>query len=393
MAKEVVLKPLAYSLSEFTLDTAYTSRGLSKSQADLSVEIARGFKINVPILSAAMQAVTGPALAAELARCGGLGVIYCSQPILNEVEMIRQVKAATPHAEDYIYPFKTLLDQQGRLVVGAAINTKDYAERVPALVEAGADILFIDSSHGNTDYQKETIQFVKQSYPQIPIVGGNIINADGVNNLVSWGAAGVKVGMGIGSICITTDVKATGKGQASAVMECVAARDKLADYIPVIADGGISAAREMCIALALGADAIMLGKYFARFEEAPGNKISRDDFLRLFPTTNGKLDPSIEHLKEYWGEGSLRARVHQEAQYRYGQNDFAEGVDGYTEYAGLLKENLSRTLIKIVKSMHDAGANSVAELHEKAIVRLASTRAMNEASAHDLISYRKVTLS
>ncbi|MBN2585486.1 IMP dehydrogenase [Patescibacteria group bacterium] len=393
MAKEVVLQPLAYSLSEFTLDTAYTSRELSKSSADLSVEIARGFRINIPFLSAAMQAVTGPELATELARCGGLGVIYCSQPLSGEAEMVRQVKAMPPNAAEYTYPFKTLVDKQGRLVVGAAINTKDYAERVPALVNAGADILFIDSSHGNTDYQKETLEFVKQHYPHIPIVGGNIINADGVNNLVNWGATGVKVGMGIGSICITTDVKATGKGQASAVMECVATRDKLSDYIPVIADGGIGTAREMCIALALGADAVMLGKYFARFEEAPGNKISRSDFLQMFPGVDRRLDPSIEYLKEYWGEGSLRARIHQEAQYRYGQNEFAEGVDSYIEYAGGLKENLGRTLAKIIKSMHDAGANSVKELREKAVVRLASAKSMSEAGAHDLISYHKVALS
>lgn len=393
MAKEVVTNPPAYSLGEFTLDTAYTPRSLSKSQADLSAEVAAGFKINIPILSAAMQAVTGPALASELARCGGLGVIYCSQSIAAEAEMVAEVKSAAPRAEDYVYPFKTLLDKSGRLVVGAAINTKDYAERVPALASAGADILLIDSSHGNTDYQRETIQFVKQNYPNLPIVGGNIINADGVNNLVEWGADGVKVGMGIGSICITTDVKATGKGQASAVMECVAASERLVKPVPVIADGGIGTAREMCIALALGANAIMLGKYFARFDEAPGGKISRDDFLKMFPGIPGKLDPSIQYLKEYWGEGSLRARIHQEAQYRYGQNEFAEGVDGYAEYAGLLKENLSRTLTKIIKSMHDAGANSVTELHEKAIVRLASTRSIAQAGAHDLISYRRVTLS
>lgn len=393
MAKEVIFDPPARSLGEFTLDTAYTPKPLAEARVGFGVEVATGFVINLPFLSAAMQAVTGSALAAELARCGGLGVLYCSQPIAAEAEMVAQVKSAAPRAEEYVYPFKTLLDSSGRLVVGAAINTKDYAERVPALVLAGADILFIDSSHGNTDYQKETIEFVKQNYPHLPIVGGNIINADGVNNLVSWGADGVKVGMGIGSICITTDVKATGKGQASAVMECVAARDNLAKPVPVIADGGVGTAREMCIALALGADAIMLGKYFARFEEAPGGKISRDDFLNKFPAVSGKLDPSIQYLKEYWGEGSLRARIHQEAQYRYGQNEFAEGVDGYTEYAGLLKDNLSQTLAKIIKSMHDAGANDIKELHDTAVVRLASTRAMSEAGAHSLISYQKVTLS
>ena len=392
MAKDVVLNPPAYSLGEFTLDTAYTSRELSQARADLGVEVARGFKLNIPFLSAAMQAVTGPELAAELARCGGLGVIYCSQPVPGEAEMVRQVKMAAPRAEEYAYPFQPLLDSQGRLKVGAAINTKDYAERVPALVEAGVDILFVDSSHGNTEYQKETIEFVKQHYPELPIVGGNIINVDGVNRLVAAGADGVKVGMGIGSICITTDVKATGKGQASAVMECVAARNQLPKYIPVTADGGIDTAREMCIALALGADAIMLGKYFARFEEAPGGKLSRADFLNIFPQMGNRLDPAIEYLKEYWGEGSLRARIHREAQYRYGQNEFAEGVDGYTEYAGPLKENLSRTLTKLIKSMHDAGANSVSELHEKAVVRLASARSMSEAHAHDLISYRKPSL-
>lgn len=393
MAKEVIINLPARALSEFTMDTAYTSRELSKSEADLSTEVARGFKINIPFLSAAMQAVTGEVLAAELARCGGLGVIYCSQPVASQSGMVRQVKLAIPRESDYVYPFKSLLDSRNRLKVGAAINTKDYAERVPALVEAGVDILFIDSSHGNTDYQLETLNFVKQYYPNLPVVGGNIINADGVNRLVVAHADGVKVGMGIGSICVTTDVKATGKGQASAIMECVTARNQLSERVPVIADGGIATARDMCIALAIGADAIMLGKYFARFKEAPGRAISREEFVNLFPAMNIKLSPDIKWLKEYWGEGSLRARVHQEAQYRYGQNEFAEGVDGYTEYAGELKENLRRTLMKIVKSMHDSGVNNLEELHTRVVVRLASAQSMADARAHGLITYQHTDLS
>lgn len=389
-----------HSLSEFTLETGYTSREFALEEVDLSTRIAGDFKINIPLLSAAMQAVTSNVSAAELARCGGLGVLFCSQPIKNQAAMVNSVKQSDVDLEDYKYPLKTLTDKNGRLCVGAAINTKDYEERIPALAEAGVDVLFVDSAHGNREFQKETLEFLCKKWPDIPRVGGNIINDYGYSNLVKWGAQGVKVGMGIGSICITTDVKATGKGQATTIMECVDERDKNegnGGHVPIIADGGINTAREMCIALALGADALMMGRYFARFDEAPGKRLSKKKFFKKFPHMEKRL-PTIKEVKEYWGEGSNRARRSPEAEYRYKQNsgrqiDFEEGVDGYVEYAGSLKIGVASTLTKILNSMKDIGVLNLEDLREKAIVRLSSTAARAESSVHGLIFYRGADLN
>ncbi len=268
-----------------------------------------------------------------------------------------------------------LLDNQKRFIVGAGINTRDFRERVPALVNAGADVLCIDSSEGFTEWQKITIDYIRKTYGDTVKVGaGNVVDAEGFRFLASCGADFVKVGIGGGSICITRETKGIGRGQASAVMDVCKARDEYFKetgvYVPVCSDGGIVHDHHITLALAMGADFVMLGRYFARFDESPSNKI----------LINGNL------MKEYWGEGSNRARNWQ----RYDMGgaaklSFEEGVDSYVPYAGKLGDNVQRTLAKVRSTMCNCGALTISELQQKAKITLVSSVSIVEGGAHDVV--------
>lgn len=267
-----------------------------------------------------------------------------------------------------------LLDEEKRLLVGAGINSRDYKERVPALVKAGVDVLVIDSSEGYSIWQKETIMWIKEKYGQAVYVGaGNIVDEEGFRFLADAGADFIKIGIGGGSICITRETKGIGRGQATAVIEVAKARDQYFKekgiYIPICSDGGIVYDYHMTLALAMGADFVMLGRYFSRFEEAPGQKL----------VVNGNT------VKEYWGEGSARARNW--GRYDLGQGkklSFEEGVDSYVPYAGLLKDNVCLTTLKIKSTMCNCGALSIAELQAKAKLTLVSATSIVEGGAHDV---------
>ena len=268
-----------------------------------------------------------------------------------------------------------LLDKDKRYVVGAGINTRDYAERVPALVEAGADVLCIDSSEGFSEWQKLTIDWIREHYGDSVKVGaGNVVDAEGFRFLADCGADFVKVGIGGGSICITRETKGIGRGQATALIEVCAERDKYFEetgiYVPVCSDGGIVHDYHMTLALAMGADFLMLGRYFARFEESPTAKFS----------INGNF------VKEYWGEGSNRARNWQ--RYDLGgasKLSFEEGVDSYVPYAGYLKDNVRLSLSKVKSTMCNCGALTIRELQQKAKLTLVSSTSIVEGGAHDVI--------
>ena len=268
-----------------------------------------------------------------------------------------------------------LLDSSKRYVVGAGINTRDYAERVPALVEAGADVLCIDSSEGYSEWQKLTIAWIREKYGDSVRVGaGNVVDAEGFRFLAEAGADFVKVGIGGGSICITRETKGIGRGQATALIDVCRARNEYYEetgiYVPVCSDGGIVYDHHITLALAMGADFIMLGRYFARFDESPTNKISIGG----------------NYMKEYWGEGSNRARNWQ--RYDLGGDkklSFEEGVDSYVPYAGALKDNVALTLSKVKSTMCNCGALSIAELQEKAKLTLVSATSIVEGGAHDVI--------
>jgi IMP dehydrogenase len=266
-----------------------------------------------------------------------------------------------------------LLDDNKSYIVGAGINSKDYMERVPALVEAGADVLVIDSSDGFTEWQKETLQYVKANF-DIPIGAGNVVDKEGFLYLVEAGADFIKVGIGGGSICITREQKGIGRGQASSVIEVAEARDQYYQetgiYVPICSDGGIVHDYHMTLALAMGADFIMMGRYFARFDESPTRK------LRI----------GNNYVKEFWGEGSNRARNWQ--RYDTGGKEglvFEEGVDSYVPYAGSLQENMDKTIAKIKSTMCNCGSLSIAELQRNARITLVSATSIVEGGAHDVI--------
>ena len=444
-------------------------------------------EMNIPMVSAIMQSVSGEKLAIALAKQGGVSFIYGSQTVEAEADMVRRVKAykkgfvtsdsnlppeatladvldlktrtghstvaitedGTPHGKllgivasrDYrlsrmstdlkVTEFMTpldklvtapastslhdcndiiwdnkinslplvdeeghlqymvfrkdydshkenvneLLDQNKSYVVGAGINTRDYAERVPALIEAGVDVLCIDSSEGFSEWQSRTIAWIREHYGDTVKVGaGNVVDRDGFLFLAKAGADFVKIGIGGGSICITRETKGIGRGQATAVIEVAKARDEYYEqtgiYIPICSDGGIVHDYHITLALAMGADFVMLGRYFARFDESPTNR------LRI----NGN------YVKEYWGEGSNRARNWQRYDLGGAQKlSFEEGVDSYVPYAGPLADGVQTTLYKVRSTMCNCGALSIHELQQKARLTVVSSTSIVEGGSHDVI--------
>jgi len=268
----------------------------------------------------------------------------------------------------------SLQDADKRYMVGAGINSRDYAQRVPALVEAGADVLCIDSSEGYSFWQKQTIDFVRENYgDKVKIGAGNVVDRDGFRFLADAGADFIKVGIGGGSICITRETKGIGRGQATALIEVAAARDEYFKetgiYVPICSDGGIVHDYHMTLALAMGADFLMLGRYFARFDESPTNKL----------LVNGV------YVKEYWGEGSNRARNWQ--RYDLGGKSklsFEEGVDSYVTYAGTLHDNVEKSLYKVRSTMCNCGVTSIPQLQAEARITVVSSTSIVEGGYHDV---------
>ena len=297
-------------------------------------------------------------------------------PILDEDDNLEFLVFRKDYEDRKNNP-NSLLDENKRYIVGAGVNTRDYEERIPALVDAGVDILCIDSSDGYSVWQKNTIEFVREKYGNnVKIGAGNVVDKEGFLYLAEAGADFIKVGVGGGSICITREQKGIGRGQASALIDVVKARDeyfeKTGVYIPICSDGGIVHDYHITLSLAFGADFVMMGRYFARFDESP---------TRVLKVGNN-------FVKEYWGEGSNRARNWQ----RYDLGDktknklsFEEGVDSYIPYAGPLKDNLNITVNKIKSTMCNCGSISIPEFHQKARLTLVSNISIKEGSAHDVI--------
>ncbi len=484
----------SHTFSEYLLVPGYSSADCIPANVSLRTPITKFKKgesadisINIPLVSAIMQAVSDDGMAIALAKEGGLSFIYGSQSVESEAAMVRRVKQykagfvnsdsnirmdctladvlalkeRTGHStvavtedgtangrlmgivtsrdyrvsrmpretkvSEFMTPFEKLiyayegvtlkeandiiwdnklnslpiinkegrlccfvfrkdydshkenplelLDIEKRYMVGAGINTRDYAERVPALVEAGADVLCIDSSEGFSEWQLRTLSWIREHYGDTVKVGaGNVVDREGFMFLAKAGADFIKIGIGGGSICITREQKGIGRGQATAVIEVAAARDEYfretGIYIPICSDGGIVYDYHITLALAMGADFIMLGRYFSRFDESPTNKVN----------INGS------YMKEYWGEGSARARNWQ--RYDMGGEkklSFEEGVDSYVPYAGSLKDNVGLTLSKVRSTMCNCGALSIPELQANAKLTLVSATSIVEGGAHDVL--------
>ena len=484
----------SHTFNEYLLVPGYSSAESVPANVSLQTPVVKFKKgetspitMNIPLVSAIMQSVSGERMSVALAREGGISFIYGSQSIESEAAMVARVKAykagfvtsdsnitayetladilalkdrtghgtvcvtddgtangklmgivtsrdyrvsrmetslkvsefMTPfskliyanegislkEANDIIWDHKLnalpivndkgnlvhmvfrkdydshknnpleLLDESKRYVVGAGINTRDYAQRVPALVEAGADVLCIDSSEGFSEWQKLTIDWVRAKYgDSVKIGAGNVVDREGFRFLADAGADFIKVGIGGGSICITREQKGIGRGQATSLIEVAKARDEYFEengvYVPICSDGGIVHDYHITLALAMGADFIMLGRYFSRFDESPTNKLN----------INGN------YVKEYWGEGSNRARNWQ----RYdlggaGKLSFEEGVDSYVPYAGSLKDNVGQTLAKVRSTMCNCGSMTIPELQKNAKMTRVSSTSIIEGGAHDVI--------
>ena len=356
------------TFSEYLLLPNLTTRDCIPERVDLTTPLVRyrrgdapSLSIRLPFASAIMQAVSDDRMATALAECGGIAFLYASQPVDRQAEMVKRVKSARP-----AHP----------LMVGAGINTRDYRERVPALVEAGVDILCIDSSDGYTEWQRETIEYIKSTYNgRVKVGAGNVVGREGFLYLADAGADFVKIGIGGGSMCITREQKGIGRGQASALIDVAAARDEYYTatdtYIPICSDGGIAHDHHIVFALGMGANFVMMGRFFARFDESPTQKVLLGD----------------QWVKEFWGEGSNRARNWQ--RYHEGSNasglEFEEGIDCYIPAAGPLGDNLQTTVSKIKSTMCNCGATTIRELQEKARFTLVSQLTFQEGGAHDVI--------
>ena len=296
-----------------------------------------------------------------------------SLPIVDEEDRLMYFVFRKDYASHKANP-QELLDSKKRYLVGAGINTRDYAERIPALLEAGADVLCIDSSEGYTCWQEKTIAWVRETYgDSVKIGAGNVVDREGFLFLAKAGADFIKVGIGGGSICITRETKGIGRGQATALIEVAAARDEYFKetgiYVPICSDGGIVHDYHMTLALAMGADFMMLGRYFARFDESPTPKVM----------VNGA------YMKEYWGEGSNRARNWQ--RYDLGGKtklSFEEGVDSYVTYAGSLHDNVEASLYKVKSTMCNVGVTTIPDLQRDAKMTLVSSVSIVEGGAHDV---------
>ncbi len=295
-------------------------------------------------------------------------------PVIDNQQRLVHLVFRKDYDEHKQNPYESV-DAHKRLMVGAGINTRDHAERVPALLDAGADVLCVDSSDGYTEWQFEAIRYIKKTFgDEAKVGGGNVVEAEGFRYLVEAGADFVKVGIGPGSICITREQKGIGRGQATAVIEVAKARDayfkETGIYVPICSDGGILHDYHIVLALAMGADFVMLGRYFARFDESPGRKLwVRGSFM-----------------KEYWGEGSERARNWQRYDVGGEQNlSFEEGVDAYVPYAGRLNDNVAGSVYKMKSTMCNCGALTIPDLQETARLTLVSSTSIREGAAHDVV--------
>lgn len=485
MARQIIDSESYFSrtLQEYILLPGRVRSDISVDTVDLSTHLVtpteRELKLNIPVLTAAMQSVTGPRMATEIAKLGGSGVIYCSQPIEDEARMVREVKRVKagfvvpqvlspedtiihavermketgyskfPVTDDgtsngrlvglltdndfdpdvhaslsvnermrkvgeldvaydedvgddikmanrrlreghhsvlpIIYrdgrlkalvfrrdvtehernPFE-FLDSEKRYVVGAAINTHDYEQRVRALINAGADFLVIDTSQGYSDWVEKTLKYLKHETPEVPVIGGNIVTREGFEFLVENGVRAVKIGMGSGSICITQEQIRVGRGQATAVIDVSKIRDEYFKdkgiYVPLCSDGGIITAGDIEVALALGADYVMVGGYVAGTEESNG----QEDVIRK--EVDGR--PMEMRGKHYWGEGSRKAK--EWSGNRYDHTRFEEGFETIIPYAGHLRERLQPALAQVRDGMRKSGSYNIRELHENAVLQVLS---------------------
>lgn len=341
----------------------------SIDQMDISARIIAGIFLKTPVLSAAMDTVTGATMAVALARLGGVGVIHRNISPLEQADKVKKVKMASFDAEEH--PLATL-GSGGRLCCAAALGPQDYLERLPMLMEAGVDFVVFDVAHGDSQYTLNAIADCKKRFP-IPVMGGNAATAEGTRRLIEAGSDAVKVGVGAGSICTTRIVCGIGVPQLSAVLECSEEASK--HDIPIIADGGLRYSGDIVKALGAGASAVMLGNMLAITEESAGENVMIDG--RVF--------------KKYRGMGSMDAIAQGGgARYQAEKNKpiVPEGVEGMVPCEGTLDEVLHQMVTGLKKGMWYCGCRTVPEINAYKNFIIISNAGLRESHAHDIINIK-----
>lgn len=346
--------------------------GFDRSAIKLDSHITKRIKLSCPIVSAPMDTVTEAPLAIGIAELGGVGFIHRNLRIADQAAEVKKVKDA------------------GHIVGAAVGSSAGYEERVKALIEAGVDIILIDSAHGYSAKVIDALKYVKANY-DVDVIAGSVATFEGAEALIKAGADGLRVGMGPGAICSTRIISGMGVPQMTAIFETVRAAKP--HGVPVIADGGIKYSGDVVKALAAGASTVMFGRLFAATEESPGalHQLHADQVPSRFHSI---LDGSKSYkFKEYRGMGSVAAmqrgaEVSSEDEFHgksfTGDTLIAEGVEGLVPCSGTVKHLVTQMTGGVTSGMYYIGAKNITELWEKAVFMKITAASLTESHPHDL---------
>jgi len=348
--------------------------GFLRSDINLSVQLTPRVKLASPLVSAPMDTVTEARLAIALAEQGGIGIVHRNLTIKDQAKEVAAVKAKG-------------------FQVGAAVGSSSgFEERVKALVDAGADVILVDSAHGHSLKVISTLSYIKDKF-DIDVIAGNVATEDGARALINAGADALRVGMGPGAICTTRIVSGMGVPQLTALIETCQVAQR--HNVPVIADGGITHSGDVVKALAAGASCVMFGRMFAACEESPGktHMLHADHVPHRFRSIVD--DPTKEYcFKEYRGMGSVAAmkkgmEISSEDEFHgkdYKQVDVlvAEGVEGMVPCSGSVKQLVEQMIGGVMSGMYYVGARTIDELWETAQFMQITQASLSESHPHDL---------
>jgi IMP dehydrogenase len=364
--------PIGLSFDDVLLFPDYAD--FSRSEINLSTKLTKKITLSLPFVSSPMDTVTESKLAIALAELGGIGIIHRNLTVEAQANEVKKVKAK-------------------KLLVGAAIGaSKGFEERMEALSKAGVDVVVVDSAHGYSKGVIETTKYIKNKYPKIEVIAGNVATFDGAKALIAAGADGIRVGMGPGAICTTRIISGMGVPQVTAILETVRAAKK--SGVPIIADGGIKYSGDMTKALAAGASAVMMGGFFAATIESPGKtvELKKDEVPSRFKNIFNGTHPYL--FKEYRGMGSVGAmkegaKIKSEDEFHgksYGDRVLiAEGVEGLVPVKGTVKELLDQAVGGIKSGMYYVGAKTITELWAKAKFMQITQASLTESHPHDVL--------
>lgn len=349
-----IIEEIGLTFDDVLLLPNYTE--IKREEIDVSVSLTEKIKLEIPLISAPMDTVTTSKTAIALGKLGGLGVIHRNLSKLEQVEEVEKVKK-----ED--------------LLAAAAIGVgADLEERVKELVEAGVDILVIDSAHGFSKWVIEATKYISDNFKNITLVSGSVATGAGAKALIDAGADALRVGMGPGSICTTRVVAGMGVPQMTAILNTVVVAKQFG--VPIISDGGLRFSGDIVKAISAGATTVMSGSLFAGCDESPGKIV----------TKNGKK------YKSYRGMGSIGAMKEGSAvrygqSYRVGQEKklVAEGVEGLVVYKGTIEDVVTQLIGGLRTGMYYAGVENISELQEKTRLMRITQASLTESHPHDVL--------